>query len=88
MTYVWEQYLFHYISEGGFTYLVMADDSAERFVFLAYYKPFGFSYCFPAQEDAICIFNRSPTEGTISSRVLLHTKMNNKNLLIFYLKKK
>ena len=35
MTYVWEQYLFHYISDGGFTYLVMADDSAERFV--AYY---------------------------------------------------
>jgi vesicle-associated membrane protein 7 len=38
MTYVWEQYLFHYISEGGFTYLVMADESAERrmpFAFLA-----------------------------------------------------
>jgi len=33
MTYVWEQYLFHYISDGGFTYLVMADESAERFVF-------------------------------------------------------
>ncbi|GAW09061.1 VAMP synaptobrevin-like protein [Lentinula edodes] len=28
LTYVWEQYLFHYVSEGGFTYLVMADDSA------------------------------------------------------------
>ena len=37
MTYVWEQYLFHYISEGGFTYLVMADESVERFV--AYYIP-------------------------------------------------
>jgi len=38
MTYVWEQYLFHYISEGGFTYLVMADEAAERrmpFAFLA-----------------------------------------------------
>jgi len=38
LTYVWEQYLFHYISEGGFTYLVMADDSAGRrmpFTFLA-----------------------------------------------------
>uniref|UniRef100_A0A0W0EXZ8 Synaptobrevin homolog YKT6 n=1 Tax=Moniliophthora roreri TaxID=221103 RepID=A0A0W0EXZ8_MONRR len=38
LTYVWEQYLFHYISEGGFTYLVMADDSAGRrmpFAFLA-----------------------------------------------------
>ena len=32
LTYVWEQYLFHYISEGGFTYLVMADDSAGRCV--------------------------------------------------------
>ncbi|OCH90196.1 VAMP/synaptobrevin-like protein [Obba rivulosa] len=38
LTYVWEQYLFHYISEGGSTYLVMADDSAGRrmpFTFLA-----------------------------------------------------
>jgi len=30
LTYVWEQYLFHYVSEGGLTYLVMADDSAGR----------------------------------------------------------
>jgi len=38
LTYVWEQYLFHYISEGGYTYLVMADDSVGRrmpFAFLA-----------------------------------------------------
>ncbi|PCH38932.1 VAMP/synaptobrevin-like protein [Wolfiporia cocos MD-104 SS10] len=38
LTYVWEQYLFHYVSEGGFTYLVMAEDSAGRrmpFTFLA-----------------------------------------------------
>ncbi|PPQ66927.1 hypothetical protein CVT26_010016 [Gymnopilus dilepis] len=38
LTYVWEQYLFHYISEGGYTYLVMADDAAGRrmpFAFLA-----------------------------------------------------
>ena len=32
LTYVWEQYLFHYVSEGGITYLVMADDSAGRYV--------------------------------------------------------
>uniref|UniRef100_A0A8H7XXR4 Synaptobrevin homolog YKT6 n=2 Tax=Psilocybe cubensis TaxID=181762 RepID=A0A8H7XXR4_PSICU len=30
LTLVWEQFLFHYISEGGYTYLVMADDSAGR----------------------------------------------------------
>jgi len=30
LTYVWEQFLFHYVSEGGITYLVMADDSAGR----------------------------------------------------------
>jgi len=30
LTYIWEQYLFHYVSEGGYTYLVMADDSAGR----------------------------------------------------------
>ncbi|KLO06249.1 vesicle-associated membrane protein [Schizopora paradoxa] len=38
LTYVWEQYLFHYVSEGGITYLVMADDSVGRrlpFAFLA-----------------------------------------------------
>ncbi|RDB25732.1 hypothetical protein Hypma_006089 [Hypsizygus marmoreus] len=38
LTYVWEQYLFHYISEGGYTYLVMADDTVGRrmpFAFLA-----------------------------------------------------
>lgn len=32
LTYVWEQYLFHYISEGGYIYLCMADDSAGRYV--------------------------------------------------------
>ncbi|KAG2004769.1 vesicle-associated membrane protein 712 [Coprinopsis cinerea AmutBmut pab1-1] len=38
LTYVWEQYLFHYVSEGGFIYLVMADEAAGRrmpFAFLA-----------------------------------------------------
>ncbi|KAJ7621317.1 VAMP/synaptobrevin-like protein [Roridomyces roridus] len=38
LTYVWEQYFFHYVSEGGFTFLVMADDSAGRrmpFTFLS-----------------------------------------------------
>ncbi|KAG8727183.1 hypothetical protein FRC10_006331, partial [Ceratobasidium sp. 414] len=35
---VWEQYLFHYVSEDGLTFLVMADDAAGRrmpFTFLA-----------------------------------------------------
>ncbi|KAL1731316.1 synaptobrevin-domain-containing protein [Schizophyllum commune] len=36
LTYVWSTYLFHYISEAGYTYLVMADDSAGRRM------PFGF----------------------------------------------
>lgn len=31
LTYVWEQYLFHYVSDAGVTYLVMADDSVGRF---------------------------------------------------------
>jgi len=30
LTYAWDQYLFHYISEGGYTFLVMADDAAGR----------------------------------------------------------
>jgi vesicle-associated membrane protein 7 len=30
MTYVWEQYLFHYVSQDGIVYLVLADDSAGR----------------------------------------------------------
>lgn len=35
---VWEQFLFHYISEDGLTFMVMADDSVGRrlpFAFLA-----------------------------------------------------
>lgn len=36
LTYVWEQYLFHYISDGGYIYLVMADDSAGRCVYRGY----------------------------------------------------
>jgi len=38
LTYVWEQYLFHYVSESGVVYLVMADDSIGRripFAFLS-----------------------------------------------------
>ncbi|CAE6454933.1 unnamed protein product [Rhizoctonia solani] len=38
LTYVWEQYLFHYVSEDGLTFLVMADDAAGRrmpFAFIA-----------------------------------------------------
>ncbi|KAF9044243.1 VAMP/synaptobrevin-like protein [Panaeolus papilionaceus] len=38
LSYAWEQYLFHYVSEGGYTFLVMADESAGRrvpFAFLA-----------------------------------------------------
>ncbi|KZT33512.1 synaptobrevin-domain-containing protein [Sistotremastrum suecicum HHB10207 ss-3] len=30
LTYVWEQYLFHYVAESGVVYLVMADDSVGR----------------------------------------------------------
>jgi len=30
LTYTWEQYLFHYISESGITYLVIADAAAGR----------------------------------------------------------
>ncbi|KAF8622316.1 hypothetical protein AX15_007125 [Amanita polypyramis BW_CC] len=38
LTYAWEQYLFHYVSEGGVIYLVIADAAAGRripFAFLA-----------------------------------------------------
>jgi len=38
LTYVWEQFLFHYVAESGVVYLVMADDSIGRripFSFLA-----------------------------------------------------
>ncbi|EJD45466.1 vesicle-associated membrane protein [Auricularia subglabra TFB-10046 SS5] len=38
LTYVWEAFLFHYVSEGGLTFLVMADDALGRrmpFTFLA-----------------------------------------------------
>lgn len=38
LTYAWEEYLFHYVSEGGIIYLVIADAAAGRripFAFLA-----------------------------------------------------
>ncbi|KAL5532451.1 hypothetical protein ACEPAF_6021 [Sanghuangporus sanghuang] len=38
LTYVWEQYLFHFVSDGTLIFLVMADDAAGRrmpFTFLA-----------------------------------------------------
>ncbi|EIW75548.1 VAMP synaptobrevin-like protein [Coniophora puteana RWD-64-598 SS2] len=30
LTYVWQEYLFHYIADNGYIYLVMADDAAGR----------------------------------------------------------
>ncbi|KAF9002570.1 VAMP/synaptobrevin-like protein [Cyathus striatus] len=56
LTYVWEQYLFHYISEGGYTYLVMADDSAGRRM------PFAFLN--ELQEKFTSIPSSSSTDGT------------------------
>jgi len=66
LTYVWEQYLFHYISEGGFTYLVMADDSAGRCVQISS----GVSEILSSgivQKDALHVSRRAPTQGTIIS---------------------
>ncbi|KAH7097283.1 vesicle-associated membrane protein [Auriculariales sp. MPI-PUGE-AT-0066] len=36
LTYVWEQYLIHYVSQGGTTYLVLADEAAGRRLPFAY----------------------------------------------------
>jgi vesicle-associated membrane protein 7 len=36
LSYAWEQYLFHYVSEGGYIFLVMADESAGRRVPFAF----------------------------------------------------
>jgi len=55
LTYVWENYLFHYVSEGGFTFLVMADDSAGRRM------PFTFL------EDLQRKFTTLPTSSTSGS---------------------
>jgi hypothetical protein len=49
LTYVWEEFLFHYISEGGFTYLVMADDSAGRWVWLAHTWFLSHRRCYAAE---------------------------------------
>jgi vesicle-associated membrane protein 7 len=54
LTYVWENYLFHYISEGGYVYLVMADDSAGRrmpFAFLGEVKDKVRRHLFPDPQD-------------------------------------
>ncbi|KAK0216868.1 VAMP/synaptobrevin-like protein [Armillaria fumosa] len=75
LTYVWEQYLFHYVSEGGFTYLVMADDSAGRrmpFAFLAELQRKFTSAPSSSSSDDMPAYGLQGTFGpTISS--LMHT---------------
>ena len=64
LTYVWEQYLFHYISEGGFTYLVMADDSAGRCVRVSVATIGKRSPNFRnVQENAFHVPRRTPAQG-------------------------
>jgi len=66
LTYVWEQYLFHYVSEGGFTFLVMADDSAGRYVRVSFATVVGKrSLNFGnVQENAFHVPRRTPEQGT------------------------
>ena len=65
LTYVWEQYLFHYISEGGFTYLVMADDAAGRCVSKSLCGVGDHSpYLRNVQENAFHVPRRTPAQGT------------------------
>ena len=65
LTYVWEQFLFHYISEGGFTYLVMADDSAGRYVRVSVTTVGKRSPNFGnVQENALHVPRRTPAQGT------------------------
>jgi hypothetical protein len=65
LTYVWEQFLFHYISEGGFTYLVMADDSAGRYVRVSVATVGKRSPNFRnVQENALHVPRRTPAQGT------------------------
>ncbi|KAK0199757.1 vesicle-associated membrane protein [Desarmillaria ectypa] len=75
LTYVWEQYLFHYVSEGGYTYLVMADDSAGRrmpFAFLAELQRKFTSAPSSSSSDDMPAYGLQGTFGpTISS--LMHT---------------
>ncbi|EJD07782.1 VAMP/synaptobrevin-like protein [Fomitiporia mediterranea MF3/22] len=52
LTYAWEQYLFHYVSDGTLIFLVMADDAAGRRM------PFAFLYELERQ------FAESPTAST------------------------
>ncbi|KAK0443083.1 VAMP/synaptobrevin-like protein [Desarmillaria tabescens] len=75
LTYVWEQYLFHYVSEGGFTYLVMADDSAGRrmpFAFLAELQRKFTSAPSSSSSDDMPAYGLQGTFGPIISS-LMHT---------------
>lgn len=75
LTYVWEQYFFHYVSEGGYIYLVMADDSAGRrmpFAFLAeLQRKFGSAPSSSSQEDLPAYGLQGSFGPVISS--LMHT---------------
>ncbi|KAL9708569.1 hypothetical protein Ac2012v2_008278 [Leucoagaricus gongylophorus] len=75
LTYIWEQYLFHYVSEGGYTYLVMADDSAGRrmpFAFLSeLQRKFNSAPSSSARDDLPAYGLQSSFGPVISS--LMHT---------------
>ncbi|EKM77767.1 hypothetical protein AGABI1DRAFT_115031 [Agaricus bisporus var. burnettii JB137-S8] len=75
LTYVWEQYLFHYVSEGGYVYLVMADDSAGRrmpFAFLSELQRKFRSAPSPSTQDDLPAYGLQGTFGPVMSS-LMHT---------------
>ncbi|PPR02141.1 hypothetical protein CVT24_011390 [Panaeolus cyanescens] len=74
LSYAWEQYLFHYVSEGGYTFLVMADESAGRrvpFAFLAELQRKAFAPSSSSSDDIPAYGMQGSFGPTISA--LMHT---------------
>ncbi|KAF9447364.1 vesicle-associated membrane protein [Macrolepiota fuliginosa MF-IS2] len=77
LTYVWEQYLFHYVSEGGYTYLVMADDSVGRKMPFAFLSELQRKACFnsapsSSTQDDLPAYGLQGSFGPVMSS-LMHT---------------
>jgi len=75
LTYVWEQYLFHYVSEGGYIYLVMADDSAGRRMPFAFLTELQRKFCSAPSSSATDDLPAYGLQGTFGPTIssLMHT---------------
>ncbi|KAF9067923.1 synaptobrevin-domain-containing protein, partial [Rhodocollybia butyracea] len=62
LSYVWDNFLFHYVSENRFVYLVMADDSAGRHTLISMFRKMPFAFLAELQRK----FLEAPSSSSLS----------------------